>query len=515
MAKRDSQRRDCTWYSAAHVRALPVTRYLYLAWLALLWAVVNVVYVYLVLGGDKIFRVESAAYIFVAVLLPLVFWRSASSDRDAVLSARESRWLIASAFGVWLVLLLPHLRLPFLSDDYVFLADYTTIGSAFHVRQFFRPLFGVVFFVLAKAGSGSPIAFHIVALLLHAASAACVYVLARRLFHRADLAALCLVIFLLNPLQLEAVLWVSGLQELLWSVLVLSALVVYTREATLSAGRLLATLGLLALALTAKETAISSVLLLPAADVLLFRMRRGRLLIVAYAGSVVVAAGYLLARSHFTAADADFFAVPGKYFAQKFIGTPYKFFVQPWNAVATHVPAVVSCATATLSFVIAFWSITRGAGAVTLAGPLVILISTLPVYSFFYVAPDLRATRYLYFAAAGWALLVTQMLATVLQRRKALTLCAFVGYMAFAAACLYLNTQPWRTAGEIVRNMISALEAGTDPRSSGETWRSRYGAGIEVKDGIPTVYEGVYLFVNGYPELQAMHTKGRENEQSR
>jgi hypothetical protein len=493
------------------MKTVSLNRYVYLTWVALFWAVANAVYVYLALDGEKIFRVESAAYILVAVLLPLLFWRSSSSGHDAVLSLSETRLLIGCAFGVWLVLVVPHLRLPFLSDDYVFLADYTSVADTFRARQFFRPLFAVVFFLLARAGGGSPALFHIVALLLHTAAAACVYVLGRRLFRRADLAALCLVIFLLNPLQLEALLWVSGLQELLWTVLVLSGLVVYTGETTLSARRLCATVGLLALALCAKETAISSVLLLPAADFLFFRMRRGRLLVVAYVSCVVVAAAYLLARSRFTTADPDFFAVPGKYFAQKFIATPYKFFVQPWNAAAVAVPAVVSCAAATLAFAIAFLSVTRGTGAVALTGPLVILISTLPVYSFFYVAPDLRATRYLYFAAIGWALLVTQMLGTLLQGKKTLTIGAFVGYMVFASACLYVNTRPWRTAGEIVHGVIDELEAGRDPRADAETWRARYGDGIEVKDGIPTVYEGVYLFVNGYPELRAMHTKERAN----
>lgn len=35
-------------------------RYVVFAWLAFLWAVGNSVYVYLVLGGERAFRVESA-----------------------------------------------------------------------------------------------------------------------------------------------------------------------------------------------------------------------------------------------------------------------------------------------------------------------------------------------------------------------------------------------------------------------------------------------------------------------
>ena len=482
----------------------PRNRYTYVAWIAFLWAVANTVYVYLVLDGARAFRVESAAYILVAVLLPLSFWHSAPPEHSEVLGSTENRLLIALAVGVWLVTLVPHLRLPFLSDDYVFLAEYTRFSDVFRVRQFFRPLFGTGFLLLTWFGGGSPIVFHIAAMMLHAASAGCVYLLGRRLFHRADLAALCFVVFLVNPLQLEAVLWVSGLQDLLWTVLVLSGLVVYTGDATLSARRLLATLVLLALALCAKETAISSILLLPTVDLALFRMQRGRLLPVAYLSCVLLVAAYLIGRTRFTVTDPDFFVMPGKYFVQKFIGTPYKFFVQPWNAAAGNVPAVLSCAATVVALSIAFWSVIGGTGIVALTGPLVILISTLPVYAYFYVSPDLRATRYLYFAATGWALLVTQMLGTLLRRRKAVMIVAVVSYIALAWACLQVNAKPWRTAGEIVRDVVSALQAGKDPKASVAIWREKYGNGIEVKDGVPTVYEGVYLFVNGYPELHAM-----------
>jgi hypothetical protein len=153
-----------------------------------------------------------------------------------------------------------------------------------------------------------------------------------------------------------------------------------------------------------------------------------------------------------------------------------------------------------------FWAVVRGTGAMALAGPAVILISTLPVYAYFYVAPDLRATRYLYFAAIGWALLVTQLLTTVLIRRRALAL-AFVSFILILFASLQVNLKPWRTAGEIVASVAAAIREGKSPDASAADWRARYGDGLELKDGIPTVYKGVYLFVNGYPELRTTLSK--------
>lgn len=473
--------------------------YIPVAWLALCWAVGNAVYVYLVLGGDRTFRIESAAFILAAVLLPLML-RPSSAAREPALTATDNRALIALSIVLWAATLAPYLTIPFLSDDYVFLAAYQRFADALRVGQFFRPLFAIVFTLLARVGNGSPVIFHAAAMLIHAASAWCVYVLSRRLLRRTDAAASCFALFLLNPLQLEAVLWISGLQDLLWTLFVLAGLVVYTGVQALSAVRLATTWLLVACALLSKETAVSAVLLLPAADWAFFRMKRGRLLPAAYAGVASLTAVYLFARMRLTSVESAFFVTPGKYFAQKFVATPYRFFAQPWNLDAVPIPAVVLCAVTVAAFAVLFAAVVRGAGPMTLAGPAVMLISTLPVYAYFYVAPDLRATRYLYFAAAGWAILVTHLLTTTWVRRGA-TLTAVVAVIGALFLSLQANIRPWRTAGEIVDRLVAVVRAGESPETV--DWRAAYGDGLEIQHGLPTVYKGVYLFVNGYDELRA------------
>ena len=146
----------------------------------------------------------------------------------------------------------------------------------------------------------------------------------------------------------------------------------------------------------------------------------------------------------------------------------------------------------------------------TLVGPAVILISTLPVYAYFFVAPDLRATRYLYFAAIGWALLVTQLLIAQLSRRQSLVL-AFAVFIVFLFACLQVNVKPWRTAGAIVSSVATAIREGKSAEMSAADWHAKYGDGLEVNDGVPRVYKGVYLFVNGYAELRTMLTTPEPN----
>jgi hypothetical protein len=434
-------------------------RYVLFAWIAFLWAVANSVYVYLILGATRTFRVEAASYAFVAVLLPLIFWSPSGADvpghaqRRAALTESDCRGFMLLALGLWLLVVAPCVALPFLGDDYVFLARYRHLPDVLRFGQFFRPAFAFVFFLLDRVGNGSTVPFHVAGFLLHAASAWCVYVLAGRLLGRTDLAAFCFAIFLMNPLQMETVLWASGLQELLWTFFVLAGLVACTREQILSWRSLVVTVALLACALLAKETALAAVLLVPAADWAFFRMKRGTWLALSYTAVALVLMGYLIVRVQFVAPiEPAFFVTPSRYFIQKFIATPYASFVQPWNLTATHIPSIILCGAAVLAFTVLFVAVVRGTGTMVLAGPAVIVMSTLPVYSYFFVGADLRAARYLYFAAIGWALLVTQLLTTLLVRRRQIV-AAFTALTVALFLSLRMNVMPWRTAGDIAADV--------------------------------------------------------------
>jgi len=484
-----------------------MTRKLFIsvASVALLWAVGNSLYVYLILGGTRTFRVESAVFLLVAALLPLIWWSPSRPGHPAALTESESRWLALLASSLWLVALAPLLTLPFLSDDYVFLASYQRLSDVADSRQFFRPMFAAVFLLLANVGGGVPLPFHLAGLLIHATSAWFVYVLARRLFRRTDAAAFCFAVFLLNPLQAEAVLWASGLQELLWTGFLLAALVVYTGSPSLTGTQFSVTLLLVTCSLLSKETAVSFVLLLPLADWAFFRMRRGSLLPAAYLGFVVTLTGYLLLRSRVASIEAGFYSPPTRYFAQKFLSTPYKFFVQPWNEAAANIAPIVPCCATVIALGALFLAVVRGAGRTALLGPAVILVSTLPVYAYFYVAPDLRATRYLYFASVGWALLTAHTAKSIFVRRCSFA-SGFAGIILVSFVWLHVNLRPWHAAGEIVDAVSRGILSGESIEASSTELRRRYGDGLEVKDGVPVVYNGVYLFLNGYPELRGMLT---------
>ena len=162
-------------------------------WVATAWALFNCGYVYLVLGGRRMYRLESAVVILLSLLLPRLL--SVSSRVPQTDLPRPRARLIAIAGGIaWLALSLPFLRYPFSSDDYVFLDRYRTWQDLAYAPQFFRPSFAFVFWGGTQWGSGSPVVLHLVAMAIHFASALFVHALARRLFANAAAAAVAFVL---------------------------------------------------------------------------------------------------------------------------------------------------------------------------------------------------------------------------------------------------------------------------------------------------------------------------------
>src|SRR5438094_306231 len=90
------------------------------------------------------------------------------------------------------------------------------VWSLANCAYVYRRAFGLMFWMLAHIGSG-PAVFHVASWALHLAIAALAASMMLRFAGRHDLAAACFAVVLLNPLQLEASLWASGLQELLWA----------------------------------------------------------------------------------------------------------------------------------------------------------------------------------------------------------------------------------------------------------------------------------------------------------
>jgi hypothetical protein len=463
------------------------------------WLLGNAAYVYLGIGGRRAYRVESALLVFIAIVALLALWRP----------KKPSEWPPSSSLGpafIWISLLaalfvyLPLLSFPFLSDDYVFLWRHVSGAGVGERWQFFRPVFAAIVGPLWVLGGGAPWPFHVAAVGFHLANASLVFLLAKRVSRSPSLAAIASMMFALNPLQLEAVLWMSGLQELLWTGFLLAALLVYTGREQLRAVDLVLSAALVVLALGAKETAICYLLVLPAADGLLFGWTRGRWQLPAYACLSLVAAGYLVLRYAYADVDAGFLSPPSRYFLKQLMTLPYQRYMLPLNRAAVHIPVWVGFLSVSVGATGLLIATMRGTlGKYILVGPVLILMSTIPVYAYFYVAPDLQGSRYLYFPTVGWGILVGHLLISVFRSRRTLVLAATV-LLVTNVILLRVNLRPWHAGAQIVRELYHEPAEGAGPVTR-ERWRERYGDGLVMEDGVPREYRGVVLFRNGYDEF--------------
>jgi hypothetical protein len=316
---------------------------------------------------------------------------------------------------------------------------------------------------------------------------------------------LCYVAFLLSPVQLGTVIWPAAVMDILWTNFALAALTCYVGARTLTPLRLLATVAFVIGALASKETAVCLFLLLPAADWLGFASDRGPLRRVAYAMFGAVLVGYLLMWRQFAVLDERVFVLPSQFFVKQFISTPYKVFAQPWAHGSVEVPSFVTWAMVTAMIVLWFARLRMPEPRRVAIGPLFMLITTLPVYAYFAVFPNLRNARYVYAASAGWALLLSELLlplAAVHWRRIAAAAVA-VGF----AVLLALNARPWRQAADLIAAMRDEVARGGDGRKAAAAWPVPSGRSLQMEDGIPIAFEGVDVFRNGYPEFVAF-TRG-------
>jgi hypothetical protein len=484
---------------------------LVLAYLAGGWTLVNAGYVYLLGHVDRSYRLESAAWILVFVLLCLV-QRHVPRLVGWPLSDTVLIGAISVIVIVWAAVMLPLARQPFLSDDYVFLEWAHRSGDVLHGATYFRPLFSLVFLGLYRL-STSPLPFHLLGFGLHLASALIVYRLATRFFGDRNAALLVFTLVLLNPIQLEAVAWISGLQELLWSALALAALWLYTRSPiTGSPMRMAAAAGLGLLAMLAKETGICVVLLFGIADVLIGRWRRPPI-VAFYAVLSAAILGYLALRSHFREFDEHYWFWPSRYFVKQFLARPYEVFSQPWNPTAVEVPGIVRWLVAgALTALLVTAVAVRRTGWRVLVGPAIIVASTLPLYAYFFVETDLISSRYIYFAAIGWAFLVAELMGR-LTERTSLYLATIAGIAVLSAISLQVNTRPWKASGELVAAMASEVEHGGDVNDALHTWQRTHPGDLRMKNGLPYQYDGVGIFINGYKEFREF-TLGWKTDES-
>src|SRR5882762_1355112 len=206
---------------------------------------------------------------------------------------------VVAAFAAWW----PALSVGFLSDDFVLL-DRARHGELIGGSvRFLRPLPLLLF----KAIGDRPAVFHALNLGLHGVNGALVTAVAVELNVTAVVACVAGILFVLFPAHAEAVVWCSGVQDVLMTTGVLGAILFARRSQYPLAGTSLAS-GLLS-----KETAVAAPLLYGAID-----RRRWRVV----AGGVAMAALYAVARFALVTVESGYAVAPSAYGLKELLARP-------------------------------------------------------------------------------------------------------------------------------------------------------------------------------------------------
>lgn len=189
-----------------------------------------------------------------------------------------------TAVGAWCLLLiafgqyLPSLRFSFLRDDrwqivnnpqvqswsflpQLFSTHLWSQSGTEHAVHFYRPVFSLWILILNTIGGTSPVWWHSSCIFLHAVTTLTVYKLCEKLLENKVAALLAALLFAVHPIHVDAVSWVSASNEILFTLLIIAAILVLVwaddAPATLRPLQLGTSAAFYGAALLVKETAIA------------------------------------------------------------------------------------------------------------------------------------------------------------------------------------------------------------------------------------------------------------------
>jgi hypothetical protein len=350
---------------------------------------------------------------------------------------------------------------------------------------FFRPAFNLIFFILLNIFGYTALPFHVLGFSLHLGCSILVYLLSERIFKSFPAAFLACLAFLLSPFQAEAVLWVSGLQELLWVFFLLLAAFFYTRTQDIGKAEIILASLFTIIALLSKETAVCFILFFLVLDIFRFRFRRGRLLGLTYATffSILVLFGFV--RAVILATPSNFFTFPNRLFIKNFLSQPFKTFLLPWNQSYFGGLTLLKFFLLAAAAILIWISLLKGkASPDFLLGIVLVFISVLPVYRMFYIAPDLQGSRYLYFSTFGWAVMLASIFQRYIKAKVVFVLLAAFYLLGFSSM-LSCNLLVWKKAGQIIRTLPDHVS----------------------RESAPDNFHGAYILRNGLNEYKILRSK--------
>ncbi|OGF64139.1 MAG: hypothetical protein A2Y62_19815 [Candidatus Fischerbacteria bacterium RBG_13_37_8] len=459
--------------------------------LSALWMIINLIYVYAILNGTKSYRIESASYIFALILLLRLASGShqTTSDinKEEPIKYRKLVWYFFPII-IWFLIYVPYINNPFLSDDYVFIARYSSTPVAQYEGAFFRPVFGLIFYIMLKIFGTSSFPFHLLNFILHISCSILVLRISRYFLIGFKNTYIVYIVFLFNPIQPETVVWISGLQELLWVFFFLSAFYLYIVEPVLDAKKCAFIVLFIALSLLSKETAIIFILVFFVSDLFFYKLKSERFPIKIHIINFFIAATYIAIRTIIVGIPLDYFSSLNLFFIKSTISQPFKIFLFPWNQsyIGEYVYIKLLISFFFIFIILIHFLKNNKEFTLFLCFSFILLYAgIIPLYKMFYVAPDLQGSRYLYFSAFGWGLLLSVLLIKIIKHKLlfhviCLVLIFALGYFMFR------NLQPWRTAGEIIKSLPANIK----------------------QEYAPDNYYGAYILRNGANEFVQLRKYG-------
>ncbi|MBM3231128.1 tetratricopeptide repeat protein [Candidatus Peregrinibacteria bacterium] len=338
----------------------------------------------------------------------------------------------------------------------------------------------------AVIGGLHPFIFHLDNLIEHIINALLIAGILQVLFRRMDIAILLGLLFLLHPLNTEAVAWASSRKDLLSSLFGFASFLVYLRYRDSGRVKLLRVSALLfLLGLLAKV----SIVPLPVALLLCDFFRQGKIslrdvlekrwfFIAAVLLGLIAVLGkdVVLERS---SPVAIFLLIPRSitFYIEKFFLPVRLSIFYPFSEDAIHLanPEIILSALGLAAIAVGLWILRRRLPGVVL-GLLIALLFLIPSFfqyyrgNEFYMATD----RYMYMPFVGVLMAIASILVSLQDRfRRTMHWCSFV----VLVICALLSLQRsfvWRNTGTLFYDALSTAESFLAYEKIG-TWELRYG----------------------------------------
>jgi hypothetical protein len=475
-------------------RSSPAQRVLTaLSWAAGAYLVSLLAGYYLNFWGVKRHHIESASFVFIALLLAQVITRSGADYENTIARGRLSLLLAIVGLAVFgACIYWPVIHAGLFADDYVLL-EAAREGRYTVWTQLFRPVVFVLWRRLDRLTTDVGYVLHAFNLACHVLNGVMVTVLARWLGLSDRGSIVAGLLFVCSPASVEAVAWPSGIQDVLMTTFVLGFLLT-TMQSTVASGSIVAGVVLLA-ALFTKETAVVA----PAVGaVLVVASPAERRNWTHLAVSAAIVGAFLLIRFTLLPLPADYAGTFDRYHAKEVLVRPFASLSVPLRELETaQFPLAALALTAIIVLMLcrsaSQWARHDRRFHLVLALTVCVLVSIAPVHAYFSVTADLFGSRYLYLGSVAWSV----MLVTLAQGRSRTATSAFLSIvLALWTVFSYRHATVWREAAAM-RDRVVGL-AQQIPVGTCVAWA--------VYD-LPAIIDGVPVFVNGFPE--AMRAAGR------